>query len=111
MSFTVVIPARFSSTRLPGKPLRDIVGKTMIERVYHQACQSQADRVIIATDDQRIADVVTAFGGECCMTSASHQSGTDRLQEVAKKLASTISLSCCLANSTVTLAAATGSSE
>lgn len=87
MSFTVVIPARFSSTRLPGKPLRDIVGKTMIERVYHQACQSQSDRVIIATDDQRIADVVAAFGGECCMTSASHQSGTDRLQEVAQKLA------------------------
>lgn len=83
MSFTVVIPARFSSTRLPGKPLREIIGKTMIERVYRQACQSAAERVIIATDDQRIADVVASFGGEYCLTSADHQSGTDRLQEVA----------------------------
>lgn len=87
MPFTVVIPARFSSTRLPGKPLRDIAGQTMIERVYRQAVQSAAERVIIATDDQRIADAVAAFGGECCMTSDSHQSGTDRLQEVAGQLA------------------------
>ncbi len=59
----------------------------MIERVYRQAVQSAAERVIIATDDQRIADAVAAFGGECCMTSDSHQSGTDRLQEVAGQLA------------------------
>ena len=85
MSFSVVIPARFSSTRLPGKPLRDIAGQTMIERVYRQAALSQAERVIVATDDQRIADQVAAFGGECCMTSAEHQSGTDRLQEVARR--------------------------
>jgi len=84
MSFSVVIPARFSSTRLPGKPLRDIAGMTMIERVYRQAALSQAERVIVATDDQRIADQITAFGGECCMTSTEHQSGTDRLQEVAQ---------------------------
>lgn len=85
MSFTVVIPARYSSTRLPGKPLRDIAGKTMIERVYRQAAKSQAERVIIATDDQRIAEMVSSFGGEYCMTSADHQSGTDRLQEVASR--------------------------
>ncbi|MDM3872128.1 3-deoxy-manno-octulosonate cytidylyltransferase [Porticoccus sp. W117] len=86
MSFLVVIPARYSSTRLPGKPLRDIAGHTMIERVYRQAQASDAERVIVATDDQRIADVVTGFGGEVCMTSADHPSGTDRLQEVAGKL-------------------------
>ena len=82
MTFTVVIPARFSSTRLPGKPLQDIAGKTMIQRVYEQARQSSADRVIVATDHQQIADEVTRFGGEVCMTSPDHPSGTDRLQEV-----------------------------
>ncbi|MGS2722413.1 3-deoxy-manno-octulosonate cytidylyltransferase [Porticoccus sp. GXU_MW_L64] len=86
MSFLVVIPARYSSTRLPGKPLRDIAGQTMIERVYRQAQASDAERVIVATDDQRIADVVSGFGGELCMTSADHPSGTDRLQEVAAQL-------------------------
>jgi len=84
MKFNVVIPARFNSTRLPGKPLMDIAGKTMIQRVYEQASKSSADRVIIATDDQRIADTVTNFGGACVMTSSEHESGTDRLQEVAK---------------------------
>ena len=82
MTFTVVIPARFSSTRLPGKPLQDIAGKSMIQRVYEQARQSSADRVIVATDHQQIADEVTRFGGEVCMTSPDHPSGTDRLQEV-----------------------------
>jgi len=86
MNFTVVIPARYASTRLPAKPLRDIAGKIMIHRVYEQACLSDASRVIVATDDQRIADQVSLFGGEVCMTSAAHASGTDRLQEVAAKL-------------------------
>ncbi len=85
MSFSVIIPARFASTRLPGKPLLDIAGKPMIQRVYEQACLSEARRVIIATDDQRIADVALAFGAEVCLTAAEHPSGTDRLQEVVKR--------------------------
>ncbi len=87
MKFTVVIPARYSSTRLPAKPLKDIAGKSMVERVYEQACLSEAARVVVATDDERIEKVVKAFGGEVCMTSKTHESGTDRLQEVAQKLA------------------------
>ncbi len=83
MSFTVIIPARFASTRLPGKPLELIHDKPMIQRVYEQAQESHADKVIVATDDQRIVDAVVAFGGEVCVTSADHTSGTDRLQEVA----------------------------
>jgi 3-deoxy-manno-octulosonate cytidylyltransferase (CMP-KDO synthetase) len=86
MSFTVVIPARYSSSRLPGKPLADIAGKTMIERVYACAARSDADRVVVATDDERIADAVKAFGGVVQMTSSAHESGTDRLQEVAQQL-------------------------
>lgn len=82
MSFTVVIPARYSSQRLPGKPLVDIAGKSMIERVVQCAKQSDANRIIVATDDTRVADVVKGFGGEVCMTSVEHPSGTDRLQEV-----------------------------
>ena len=85
MPFTVVIPARFSSTRLPGKPLLLINGKSMIQRVYEQALKSNAEQVIVATDDQRIADAVTAFGGNVCMTSDTHISGTDRIQEVAQQ--------------------------
>ncbi len=87
MSFTVVIPARFASTRLPGKPLADIAGKSMIERVYACAKASDADRVVVATDDTRIVDVVTGFGGEVCLTAPDHESGTDRLQEVVEQLA------------------------
>ncbi|MDE1513599.1 MULTISPECIES: 3-deoxy-manno-octulosonate cytidylyltransferase [Vibrio] len=87
MSFTVVIPARYQSTRLPGKPLADIGGKPMIQWVYQQAMQAGAERVIIATDDQRVADVVQAFGGVVCMTSPDHQSGTERLAEVVEKMA------------------------
>lgn len=83
MSFYVVIPARYASTRLPGKPLKDIGGKPMIQHVYERACQSRASKVIVATDDQRIVEAVEAFGGNVCMTSDRHQSGTDRLQEVA----------------------------
>lgn len=85
MTFTVIIPARFSSTRLPGKPLRLINDKPMIQHVYEQACKSQASKVIVATDDQRIVDVVKAFSGAVCMTSTEHLSGTDRLQEVVEQ--------------------------
>lgn len=87
MDFVVVIPARYASTRLPGKPLLDIAGKPMIQHVYERACDSQASAVYIATDDERIAAAVEAFGGECLLTRADHQSGTDRIQEVAQKLA------------------------
>jgi len=80
--FFVVIPARYSSTRLPGKPLQDIGGKTMIQRVYEQAKKSHAQKVLVATDDVRIAEVVKNFGGEFCMTRVDHTSGTDRIQEV-----------------------------
>ncbi|GEM80512.1 3-deoxy-manno-octulosonate cytidylyltransferase [Vibrio superstes] len=86
MSFTVIIPARYQSTRLPGKPLADICGKPMIEHVYRQAIQAGADQVIIATDDQRVADVAAGFGGTVCMTSPDHESGTERLAEVVEKM-------------------------
>ena len=86
MSFTVVIPARYASSRLPAKPLLDIAGRPMIQHVYERACLSEASRVVIATDDQRIADVATGFSAEVCMTAVSHESGTDRLQEVVSKL-------------------------
>ncbi|MEZ9861703.1 3-deoxy-manno-octulosonate cytidylyltransferase [Vibrio breoganii] len=86
MSFTVIIPARYQSTRLPGKPLADICGKPMIEHVYRQAIQAGAEQVIIATDDQRVADVATEFGGTVCMTSPDHESGTERLAEVVEKM-------------------------
>ncbi|GEA49771.1 3-deoxy-manno-octulosonate cytidylyltransferase [Vibrio inusitatus NBRC 102082] len=86
MSFSVIIPARYQSTRLPGKPLADICGKPMIEHVYRQAIQAGADQVIIATDDQRVADVAAEFGGTVCMTSPDHESGTERLAEVVEKM-------------------------
>ena len=82
MNYIGIIPARYGSTRLPGKPLRDIAGKTLIERVYGQAQLSKAGRVIVATDDQRIVNEVNRFGGEVVLTSAQHASGTDRLAEV-----------------------------
>ncbi|WP_022942076.1 3-deoxy-manno-octulosonate cytidylyltransferase [Psychromonas hadalis] len=85
MSFIAVIPARYQSTRLPAKPLADILGKTMVERVALQALKSGASRVIVATDDQRIADALVSVNNiEICMTSADHQSGTDRLAEVCE---------------------------
>jgi len=83
--FYVVIPARYASTRLPGKPLLDIAGKTMIQRVYEQAAQSDAKEVWVATDDQRIVEAVNAFGGKVCLTRDDHTSGTDRLHEVAEQ--------------------------
>lgn len=86
MSFTVVIPSRYASTRLPGKPLLDIAGKPMVLRVYERACDSEADRVVVATDDSRIADALSTHGVEVCMTSSEHESGTDRLQETASLL-------------------------
>jgi 3-deoxy-manno-octulosonate cytidylyltransferase (CMP-KDO synthetase) len=86
MSFYVVIPARYASTRLPAKPLKEIAGKPMIQHVYERACESDALKVIIATDDARIETVVKSFGAPVCMTSAAHNSGTDRLQEVAAQL-------------------------
>ncbi len=85
MKFHVVIPARYASTRLPAKPLLDIGGKPMIQWVYERALQSGAEKVIVATDDQRIFDCVSGFGGEACMTSAAHQSGTERLADVVKQ--------------------------
>ncbi|WP_185230582.1 3-deoxy-manno-octulosonate cytidylyltransferase [Teredinibacter franksiae] len=84
MTFSVIIPARYASERLPGKPLVDIGGKPMVQHVYECAQKSAADKVIVATDDTRVADAVVSFGGEVCMTSAQHQSGTDRLQEVVQ---------------------------
>lgn len=85
MAFTVIIPARYQSSRLPGKPLADIAGKPMIQWVYEQASKAGARQVIVATDDQRIADAVTSFGGEVCLTRADHESGTERLAEVVEK--------------------------
>ncbi len=86
MSFIVIIPARYASTRLPGKPLKDIAGKPMVQHVYEQAKKSAAREVIIATDDERIKQVAEAFGARVCMTAADHESGTDRLQEVVMQL-------------------------
>lgn len=83
MKIAAIIPARYHSTRFPGKPLALIAGKPMIERVYRQAarCEKFSD-VIVATDDQRIADAVKGFGGQAVMTSPNHSSGTERLWEV-----------------------------
>ena len=78
----VVIPARYGSSRLPGKPLREIAGRPMIAHVWDRAVESGATEIVVATDDQRIADAVVAFGGEAVMTSADHSSGTDRIAEV-----------------------------
>ncbi|HGM5587670.1 MULTISPECIES: 3-deoxy-manno-octulosonate cytidylyltransferase [Pseudomonas] len=83
----IVIPARFGSTRLPGKPLADIAGKPMVQHVYERALQvSNANDVVIATDDERVAEAVRAFGGKYVMTSPDHPSGTDRLAEVMREV-------------------------
>lgn len=80
-----VIPARFGSTRLPGKPLADIAGKPMIERVYEQVKKAKlVDVVLVATDHQKVYDAVTSFGGNVMLTDANHLTGTDRLAEVAR---------------------------
>ncbi|MFT7120547.1 MAG: 3-deoxy-manno-octulosonate cytidylyltransferase (CMP-KDO synthetase) [Neolewinella sp.] len=81
-----IIPARYASTRFPGKPLADMKGKSMIQRVYDRVADCKViDRVIVATDDQRIFDHVVGFGGEAAMTSNDHESGTDRIAEVASQ--------------------------
>jgi len=84
--FVVVIPARYASTRLPGKLLRDIAGEPMIQHVHRVATRSKADEVWIATDDQRIADVAKGFGANVCMTAEHHTSGTERIAEVCDQL-------------------------
>ncbi|WP_044470780.1 3-deoxy-manno-octulosonate cytidylyltransferase [Mannheimia massilioguelmaensis] len=84
--FTVIIPARFASSRLPGKPLADIAGRPMIIHVLEKAKLSGASRVIVATDNEDVKKVVEQFGGEVCMTSEKHNSGTERLAEVVDKL-------------------------
>ncbi len=86
MKILCVIPARYASTRLPGKPLRDIAGKPMIVRVYERAARAKnIDAVIVATDDERILAAVEQHGGKAMMTRADHPTGTDRLAEVAEK--------------------------
>ncbi|MGY2799430.1 3-deoxy-manno-octulosonate cytidylyltransferase (CMP-KDO synthetase) [Ewingella americana] len=82
MSFIAIIPARFASSRLPGKPLADIGGKPMVVHVMERAKESGADRVIVATDHPDVFAAVQAAGGEVCMTRTDHQSGTERLAEV-----------------------------
>jgi 3-deoxy-manno-octulosonate cytidylyltransferase (CMP-KDO synthetase) len=83
-NFVVVIPARYASVRLPGKPLRPIAGEPMIQHVHRLAVQSKADEVWIATDDERIEAAARGFGANVCMTSADHHSGTERLAEVCE---------------------------
>lgn len=91
MNITAIIPARYASIRLPGKPLLEIAAKPMIQHVYERAREAElVNRVIVATDDMRIFDAVKGFGGEVVMTSDTHKSGTDRLAEVAAALESDI---------------------
>lgn len=85
--FVVVIPARHASSRLPGKPLLDLGGLPMVVRVWQRAGESGAARVVVATDDERIREAVEAAGGEALLTRSDHPSGTDRLAEVAQRLA------------------------
>ena len=86
MKTAVVIPARYASTRLPGKPLLCQTGKYLIQHVYERACQASAGLVLVATDDERIARAVESFGGRVAMTRADHSTGTDRIAEVAQTL-------------------------
>lgn len=85
MKFIGIIPARYASTRFPGKPLAVLGGKTVIQRVYEQA-SSVLEEAYVATDDERIFDTVEAFGGRAVMTRADHKSGTDRIEEAAEKI-------------------------
>ncbi len=87
MRIVGIIPARYASTRFPGKPLANLAGKPMIQWVYERAGQSsRLDRLLVATDDPRIVEAVTSFGGEALLTSAEHPSGTDRLAETGRRL-------------------------
>ncbi len=87
MKILGIIPARFASTRLPGKPLVNLAGKTMIRRVYEQALQAHLiNHLVVATDDERIVKEVENFGGNVILTLTQHQSGTDRCAEVAEKI-------------------------
>src|SRR5262245_22031198 len=87
MRTAIVIPARYASTRLPGKPLLRSTGKYLIEHVYERACQARmASLVVVATDDPRIAAAVQGFGGRCVITSREHPSGTDRVADIARGL-------------------------
>ena len=83
---TGIIPARYESTRFPGKPLVDIHGKSMLQRVYEQCLKSKLDRLIVATDDERIVTHVNTFGGEVILTASTHKSGTDRIAEALNQL-------------------------
>ena len=85
-NFTVIIPARLSATRLPGKPLLEIAGKPLIQHVYESAVNSSAERIIVATDDERIKKTVETFGGNAVMTGGQHKSGTDRIAEAIDRL-------------------------
>ena len=85
MKFLGVIPARYASTRLEAKPLKDIDGHIMIEWVYKRTIKSDLDKVIVATDDERIYNEVISFGGEAILTSKEHETGTDRIAEVSTK--------------------------
>jgi 3-deoxy-manno-octulosonate cytidylyltransferase (CMP-KDO synthetase) len=85
-SFKAVIPARFDSSRLPGKVLLDIAGKPMIQHVWERVQESGAADAVIATDDERVADAAAKFGAQVCMTSSTCQSGTDRVAEVCQQL-------------------------
>ncbi|GKT11312.1 MAG: 3-deoxy-manno-octulosonate cytidylyltransferase [Thiomicrorhabdus sp.] len=85
MSFTVIIPARFESSRLPGKPLMNIHGQPMIQWTWQKAKKSGAERIIIATDSEKVKTVCEAFGAEVCLTREDHQSGTERIAEVIEK--------------------------
>lgn len=86
MEFRVIIPARYDSTRLPGKVLANIHGKPMLQHVYQRAIESGADSVVIATDSPKVSKVAQSFGAKVCMTSAEHQSGTERIAEAALAL-------------------------
>jgi len=83
----IIIPARYASTRLPGKPLADVAGRPLIQRVYDCAAKVGAAAIVIATDDERIRAAAEKFGARACMTAPTHRSGTDRLAEVIRKLA------------------------
>ena len=85
MTFTAIIPARYASTRFPGKPLAVLGGKTVIQRVYEQV-KNELSEVYVATDDKRIFKCVESFGGKAIMTRTDHKSGTDRIEEAVEKI-------------------------